>query len=1278
MEFIADLHIHSHFSRATAKNLDLEHICKSAMLKGITVVGTGDFTHPGWFQELEENLEPAEDGLFRLKEDGLFKLETELKTELNAAFTTELKPKIETDFCRNNVRFILQCEISSIYKKDGRVRKNHNLIYFPDMASVKAFNEKLGRIGNITSDGRPILGLDCEKLLEIVLETSEDGFMIPAHIWTPWFSMFGSKSGFDSVEECFGSLAHHIFAVETGLSSDLPMNWRIENLDKMSFISCSDAHSPMFMGRNASCFNTSLSYSGIKDALKNSSSNGSYLGTIDMHPAEGKYHYDGHRKCNICFNPSETVRHEGICPVCDKPLTLGVLYRVQELASRPEGYIPENRHRYQTIIPLAELLSEICGTGTKTKKVDAYYRKALASLGSELDILLKKDLDEIDRAGIPLLAEAVKRMRSNKIFVTPGFDGEFGRVTVFAPEEKDRLRGDISIFPVPLAATIHVAEAATIPPPTIAPLAAKIPIPPIATVPLAAKQSKNNGVNKETREQVSDRKTAGCLNQQQQQALNSKNRPLLMEAGPGTGKTRTLTEKIASLVINDDVKPQSILALTFTTKAAEEMRHRVEKLLCQCSELKQPCFNSYNADIPIQQENAKQIFVSTFHGFCLMVLKEYTDHKFLISDDTLRKALIKKSIKLAFPDNIREISSSKMEHAIAMLKQGNALYSDISDKLSDSSISNLISDSKKYEMTMQVLLKYQELLSCYQLVDFEDLMNMVLKLLQNDDTQQNDGAMSHDSAKPNYGAKSEVLSRLKKRFEYIFVDEYQDINKGQYQLIKLMAGDGRNLCVIGDPDQAIYGFRGADNRYFKRFKHDYPDTEKIVFKRNYRSTETILEVSFQLINSNKSQCPMDDDVQCSMSQDVQYSISDDVQYSVSEDVECSIPKDLQCSQCSTSEVYAPKFSQMQLSKKEKLFSGIHGEQQIHILDAASEDAQAVMIGKTIEHLVGGLSMFSMDAGKADATLQNEYSFADVAVLYRTKKQSAVLTKVFEKAGIPFQTADKDNIFLQSGIKELISCFRILLDKGTFYDFEVMFSYLESAKGKQAREKLNISKKKLNISKKKLNISKKKLNISKKDTIESKEPPVKLMDFCNSIKGESTSEILNKIMVELAIDKVIMNNKKSMETLRLLVKEAKKYLDPVVYYENIAMKKDIDTVEYQAEKVSLMTMHAAKGLEFKVVFIAGCENGLIPFYNHGGKCENFEEERRLFYVAITRAEELLYLCYAKKRQIYGQIVAMEKSLFLHDIEENLKNYSRAKSRKTKKSNFTEQLDLFSKI
>jgi DNA helicase-2/ATP-dependent DNA helicase PcrA len=431
MKFIADFHIHSKYSRATAKNLDIENIYISAQLKGIDVIGTGDFTHPGWFNEIETKLIPAEEGLFKLKED----IAAPLKEYVPAA-------------CRRGVRFILTSEISNIYKKNGKTRKNHNLVFIPDLSIAAEFNKALEKIGNIHSDGRPILGLDAKDLLDLVLEKSAKNFLVPAHIWTPWFSLLGSKSGFDTIEECFEDLTPYIFAVETGLSSDPPMNGRITFLDGLTLISNSDAHSPGKLGREANLFNTERSFKKIRQAMEVGDPE-AFLGTLEFYPEEGKYHLDGHRKCNVRSWPRETLAREGICPVCHKPMTLGVLYRVEELADRAEGNLPEKRKLFQSIIPLREILSEILGVGPNTKKVSYHYERLLNRLGPELDILNTLALDQIETVDLPHLGQAIQRVRQKKVTVNPGYDGEFGNVTLFDKKDRDILSGQKQLFNSP-------------------------------------------------------------------------------------------------------------------------------------------------------------------------------------------------------------------------------------------------------------------------------------------------------------------------------------------------------------------------------------------------------------------------------------------------------------------------------------------------------------------------------------------------------------------------------------------------------------------------------------------------------------------------------------------------------------------------------------------------------------------------------------------------------------------------------------------------------------
>lgn len=423
MNFLADFHIHSQFSRAASQKLDLENLYIAAQLKGITVVGTGDFTHPKRFLEISEKLISAEGGLYQLREN-------------IAAVCDKEVPRS----CRSTVRFILTAEISNIYKKEGKTRKNHNLIIVSDMEKAVRFSKKLDEIGNIHSDGRPILKIDAKNLLEILLETSENTLLIPAHIWTPWFSVMGSKSGFDSIEDCFEELAEYIFAVETGLSSDPAMNRRVSRLDKYTLISNSDAHSPMNIGREANIFNTDLSYQQMFSAIKNKNDE-NFLGTYEFYPEEGKYHLDGHRKCGIRFLPEETVQNEGICPKCGKPLTIGVLHRIEELADKPANATREKKPPFYSAIPLTDILAEILKTGPKSKTVQKRYRSLLDEFGSEYNILHRLPTETFRRAGAPLLAEAIFRMRCGKLFIEPGYDGVFGKIRIFDPGEKEKHEG---------------------------------------------------------------------------------------------------------------------------------------------------------------------------------------------------------------------------------------------------------------------------------------------------------------------------------------------------------------------------------------------------------------------------------------------------------------------------------------------------------------------------------------------------------------------------------------------------------------------------------------------------------------------------------------------------------------------------------------------------------------------------------------------------------------------------------------------------------------------
>jgi uncharacterized protein (TIGR00375 family) len=413
MPFIADLHIHSKYSRATSKDMSPEGLWTWAQLKGISVIGTGDFTHPGWLAELGEKLEPAGSGLFSLRKN----------------FRNSDVPAS----CRADVRFLLSAEISCIYRKNNRTRKVHCLVFAPDLDAVLRINAALGKVGNLAADGRPILGMDAKVLLQVVLDASPDAMLVPAHAWTPHFSVFGAASGFDSLEECFDDLAPHIHAIETGLSSDPLMNWRLSGLDRITLISNSDAHSPAKIGREANILDTELSYNAIRQAIMTRQG---FLGTIEFFPEEGKYHFDGHRNCGVRLSPEESESKQDSCPLCGKKVTVGVLHRVVELADRPEGYRPEGAPSFQSLIPLPELIADVLQVGAASRKVDTAYRALLERLGNEFRILREAPLPDIERAGSPLIREAVARMRVGRVRIAPGYDGAYGTLSLFDDAER--------------------------------------------------------------------------------------------------------------------------------------------------------------------------------------------------------------------------------------------------------------------------------------------------------------------------------------------------------------------------------------------------------------------------------------------------------------------------------------------------------------------------------------------------------------------------------------------------------------------------------------------------------------------------------------------------------------------------------------------------------------------------------------------------------------------------------------------------------------------------
>jgi DNA helicase-2/ATP-dependent DNA helicase PcrA len=1052
LKFIADFHIHSHFSVATSGTLVPEHLEYWARLKGIDVVGTGDCVHPGWLDELKKKLEPVGNGLMRLKSD--------YRLEESRYCSGEHMPR--------EVLFVLTGEISNIYKKNGKVRKVHNLCVFPDFEAVEKVQARLDRMGNIRSDGRPILGLDSKILLEMVLESSDQSFLIPCHIWTPWFSVLGSKSGFDSIDECYDDLTKHIFALETGLSSDPAMNRACGILDRFSLVSNSDAHSPEKLGREANIFDTELSYPAMYRALKDDDG---FLGTIEFFPQEGKYHYDGHRKCGIRWDPLETVRHRGICPKCGKPVTRGVMYRVAELADRKDLSGIEDSCFYSiTALPdlLAELMDQKSG---KSGRVMKEYHRLIGSLGSEFHILLDAPLDGIQEGGGELLAEGIRRLRNGDVVIEEGYDGEFGRIKVFRPGEAKTFAGG-SLFDAGTA-----AEPACRAKSSIKFDAGEFKrILSEGAMPAEAPRSVIDLTGGQDRPRI--------LTDDQHAGIEHGEGTCMVIAGPGTGKTAILTRRILHLVKNRNVPPERILAVTFSNRAAREMRTRIERIM------------------PL-----RDLTISTFHAFGLWILREHC-------------ALFgrREDFSIADEDDVREIMG-------AIVKDERRINAVIRGVEAHKHGARIDADIK------HVFKQYNESLKKMNAVDLSDLIAMPVSLFRE---------------------KPEVLSRYRERFLWLLVDEFQDINAVQYDFLTLLAGGANpNLFIIGDPDQAIYGFRGSDVRLLERFMDEYPGTRVLRLERSFRCPDTVMRAAGQILGKKSPIAGRDLDV------------------------------------------------------------------KVHIRQMETDRSEADWIATTIENYLGGVRSFSMDSGitEGDAVEEN-VSFADFAVLCRSAFMFDALIEAFTNHAIPYQTAGSETLLRQEPYRHAVKSL-----KKIFYD--------------------------------------------------GADPSVSLAvtsDIWGMIKkGDGVADVLKFLMVV---------SEAPEEAVRRITGLAEQYgCDYHDFFRACSLRQGADDRDDRAEAVSLMTIHASKGLEFNTVFIPGCEKGIIPFELFGKKGdEEIAEEERLFYVGATRTVKNLYLTHAKKRAVKGRVLKQERSPLLDRLEERLLKRGEREPGKRQKSGDI-QLDMF---
>lgn len=1030
--YIADLHIHSSYSRATSRDCDLPHLDLAARNKGILLVGTGDFTHPAWRAAMREQLVPAEEGLYMLRRE--FRLPAE------AAGADE------------PARFLVTGEISTIYKKGGRTRKVHSLILLPGLSAADALAQRLDAIGNIRSDGRPILGLDCEDLLEITLDTCPEAMFIPAHIWTPHFSLFGAFSGFDTIEECFGGLAGEIHALETGLSSDPPMNWRVSALDRFTLVSNSDAHSPAKLGREANCIEAPLSYPALRHALQTGEG---FQGTIEFFPEEGKYHLDGHRNCGVRLEPEETLRLGGKCPVCGRKLTIGVQHRVLALADRAEGFLPPDRKPYESLVPLPELIAAAMGMSAAGQKAQRQYEALLRALGPEFYILREAPLAEIERAAGPCIAEGVRRLRAGQVARTGGYDGEYGKITLFSPEERAALQGQLSLF------------------------GAAAPEAPAQKKPAAALPAEPARAQASTPEAP----RADAFNAEQRSAVETEEPAVAVIAGPGTGKTKTLVARIAYLIETRGAKPAEITAVTFTNQAAAEMRERLAARLGG-------------------KQALAGMTIGTFHAVCLGLLPPKP-----LLGEAEAELLVQEALGAAGSS----ASVRDAQRAISRVKNG-------------ASLEEAALDPRVYEAYC----------AACRALGARDLDDLLLEAL--------DAAENEPAGK-----------RKRARFRHLLVDEFQDINAVQRKLVRAWAKGGESLFVIGDPDQSIYGFRGASAVCFDELRADFPALSTIRLRTNYRSTPEILACARQAIARNPG---------------------------------------------------GPR----------ELLPARPGGAAVRLLRAETPFAEGVWIAKEIARMAGGLDMLSAHA-RAGNRQEDARPFSDLAVLCRTHRQLEAVEACLRHDDIPCIVSGRGSELADGAVQGALAFFRFLLNPA---DALSLRACLRLAFGCTDVDAARVS-----ASTPRLSTPGASPGTFSPEALRAAGCPEAFLsacaDFLPRTAHEKPRKLVERYQAEYAPD---------APALTRLAELAAYYADMAGFLHALALGEEADLRRaagkaYSSGAVRLMTLHGAKGLEFPVVFLAGLSAGAFPLEREG-MVSDLEEERRLFFVGMTRARDELIL------------------------------------------------------
>ncbi len=964
MRIVADFHVHGRYSVATSRALSLASLHEWALRKGIDLVGTGDIIHPAWRQEARDAL---------VEEGGLFRLRLPARAHAEGPVPSR------------DVRFVLSVEISTIYAERGRVRKVHHLVLLPGFDAAGRLAKALERVGSISSDGRPTLGLSSRNLLETVLESDPRAILIPAHIWTPWFSALGSKGGYDSLEECYGDLLPHVFAIETGLSSDPAMNWCLSSLDRFTIVSCSDAHSAEKLGREATVLVCEPTYEGVREALEGR--RGGVEMTIEFFPEEGKYHLDGHRACGVRLEPEETRRLGARCPRCGSPVTVGVMHRVLELADRPRGFRPASRPGFVRLVPLVEVLGQVLGAAPSSRAVTRAYDHLLRVLGPELAILMEKDLEAIEQAGGDRLAEAILNVRNGRVTTEAGYDGTYGRILVLAPPKERSPNTQPAQIDL-----VFVEEA------------------PTATRP--------------------------------QDGVEGAQEPRLMVvAGPGGGKTRLLTQRMAHTLRTHP--SDRVIGVTFTRDAARELASRLRA-----------------SSVPTEG-----LWTGTLHQFAYKRLRE-AGCSLRLFDDCQRAVLLRWVLA-------RQGIVVSMARALRMVSRLSASRHGVR-----SPTSRVFPEGLTEDEAGELYARGKAEVGA---VDYDDLIDLAADVL----------------------AVRPVPQPV-----HLFVDEFQDVDRAQYELIRRIASSARTVMAIGDPYQAIYGFRGGDPTLGERFVVEHPGCRLVHRTESYRCGEAILQAADAVVARSPRMCSVTDE-----------------------------------------------------------------RGTVELMRASTVATEAAMVAGRVRELVGGLWMH--EEGSAGAPI----GFGDIAVLVRTAGASRVFARALAEAGIPCRVARATPLSEDPAVARLMAWMRLGTEPEGLADVLIVRGWEAGGPSPSpltARER---------------------------------------HEAAGAVAG-SSGEALERVV------RLDPRSAPDADTLAVLRRIAEETPNVHEFTARVMSERESGVVDARAEAVRVMTMHAAKGLEFRAVFVTGMREGIMPL---AGSEE--DEERRLCYVAMTRARSYVGLTWS---------------------------------------------------